>query len=101
MKINVHAPHSEKNDDEEHYSNHAVSDMHAAPHDLDHVRFRVNMAFQLIIPRLQSFLGRRQVFGNFERFIKRDSKHFANRSDCVNRWGLRCAGEKIFYCLQR
>ena len=84
MKINVHAPHSEKNDDEEHYSNHAVSDMHAAPHDLNGIGLCVNMAFQLIIPRLQSLLGRCQVFGNSERFIKGDSKHFANRSDCVN-----------------
>jgi hypothetical protein len=84
MKINVHAPRSEKNDDNKHYSNRAVADMDTAPHDLNGIGLCVNMAFQLIIPRLQSFLGRRQVFGNPERFIKGDSKHFANRSDCVN-----------------
>ena len=55
MKINVHAPHSEKGDDEEHYSNYAVANTHSTPHDLDHVGFRVNMAFQLVIPRLQCF----------------------------------------------
>ena len=95
MKINVHAPHSEKNDDEEHYSNHAVSDTHAAPHDLNGIGLCVNMAFQLIIPRLQSFLGRRQVFGNPEHLIKGYAHCLADRRDGVDRRRCRKIGKEI------
>ena len=75
--INVQAPRGQQDNNDKHYSNHAVSDTNTAPHNLDHVRFRVNMAFQLIIPSLQSLLGRRQVFGNAEHFIKGYAKHLA------------------------
>jgi hypothetical protein len=101
MEIDVHAPRSEKNGDEEQYSNHAVADTHTAPHDLNGIGFRVNMAFQLIIPRLQGFLGRRQVFGNPERFIKRYSKRFADRRDGVDGRSFRKLGKKILHGGQR
>nr|DAR54872.1 MAG TPA: hypothetical protein [Caudoviricetes sp.]DAW85048.1 MAG TPA: hypothetical protein [Bacteriophage sp.] len=81
---NVQAPCGQQNDNDKHYSNHAVADTDTTPHDLNHICFCVNVAFQFIIPRLQSFLGRRQVFGNPEHLIKRDAKHLADRSDCVN-----------------
>jgi hypothetical protein len=101
MKINVHAPRSEKNDYNKHYSNRAVADMDTAPHDLNGIGLCVNMAFQLIIPRLQSFLGRRQVFGNPERFIKRYSKRFADRRDGVNRRRFRKLGKEVLHGGQR
>jgi hypothetical protein len=95
MKINVHAPHSEKNDDEEHYSNHAVTDTDTAPHDLDGISLCVNVAFQLIVARLQSFLSRRQVFGNSEHFIKGYAEHLADRRDSVNGRGFRHFGKEV------